>query len=153
MVCVFCVCVREMLSLSGDTVCSLPQCIKAHSVALGEGISISSFCRSLSLHPARFLPAPQSFPLPLLPCFSSWQGRRSTLAISPSIFTVHFALAPRWSTPASRESRAALAKCCCPLRTWMICCTTNTPFLPHTHTRSLSLAHTHIHTEKVGGKR
>ena len=162
-----CVCVGVSLlslSLSGETVCSLPQCIKAHSVALGEGrnslsISTPSLSLSLSLSLSPCLHHPPPLPSSLSFLFSLWQGRCSPLAVSLSIFTVHFTLAPRWSAAASGESGAALAKCSCPLRTWMICCTTSsTLFLPLPPFLSLSLSlspsHTHTYTDvRVGGNR
>lgn len=57
------------------------------------------------------------------------QGRSSPPAVSLSIFTVHFTLAQRRSAAAIRESGGALAKCSCPLTTWMFSRTTNTRFL------------------------
>lgn len=100
-----CVCVMLSLSLSGETVCSLPQCIKAHSVALGEGRNSVSISLSLSLatsSPSHSLHA-SIIPFSFYP--SLWQGRCSPLAVAVSIFTVHFTLAPRWSAAASREKR------------------------------------------------
>lgn len=55
-----------LLSFSRETVCSLPQCIKAHSVALGEGRN------SLSLSQYIHDPIPSSL----------WQGRCSPLAVN-----------------------------------------------------------------------
>lgn len=119
------VCVAALpFSFSGETVCSLPQCIKAHSFALGEGRN--------SPFPPHHLCMPPSFPTPSStlsfpfltrslyppPCCLLCQYLQSTL---------HWQEGGRLQP--AEKSRGALAKCGCPLRTWIICCTTNTLFL------------------------
>ena len=78
-----CVCVGVSLlslSLSGETVCSLPQCIKAHSVALGEGRnSLSISTPSLSLSLSLSMPPSSSSP-PILPLFPFFSLTRSLFA-------------------------------------------------------------------------
>lgn len=103
------------------------QCVPCHSASKHTQLPWEK-AGPLSLSISSPSPSiPPSSPYPPSPSlsFSFWQGRCLPLAVSLSIFTVHFTPTRRWLAAVGRESRVALAKCSCPLRTWMIRCTTS----------------------------